>query len=74
MNIMNQLIPPASLFYWQAPTNGPGNDSERSRHKDYGIALTKSTESREDINWWDSQMIKWNGKLVLSMEHDLTMQ
>ena len=64
-NATNQVIPPAPLFY-------------RSLQMDLTMAheihLNLSPDSREELIWWDTQMIKWNDRTVLATKPDLTIE
>ena len=46
----------------------------RRADQDYETHLNLSPDSREELIWWDTQMIKWNGKTVLATEPDLTIE
>ena len=52
----------------QTPANGPGKSLENR------ITLTLSVDSWEELSWWDNQMIKWNGKTILTTEPDLIIE
>ena len=43
-------------------------------NQDYKTTLAISPDSREELIWWDMQMIKWNGRTVLTTEPDLTIE
>ena len=61
---------PTSTPVLQEHTNGPGNSSERS-----GPGLRDSPpDSREELTWWGTQMIKWNGRTVMITEPSLTTE
>ena len=72
LNAANQVIPPAPLFYRHLQMDLA--TALRAADQDYETSLTLSSDSREELMWWDSQMIKWNGKTVLSAEPDLTIE
>ena len=63
MNATNQVIPPVELT--MAPSRAD---------QDYEIHLNLSPDSWEELTWWDTQMIKWNGRTVLATEPDLTKE
>ena len=46
----------------------------RRGNQDYKTSLALSPDSREELIWWDTQMIKWNGRTVLTTEPDLTIE
>uniref|UniRef100_A0A1X7VXA7 Uncharacterized protein n=1 Tax=Amphimedon queenslandica TaxID=400682 RepID=A0A1X7VXA7_AMPQE len=68
MNATNQVIPPAPLFYRSLQMNL--TEALRDASQDFEAELTLSTDSWEELIWWDTQMLKWNGKTVLAMEPD----
>uniref|UniRef100_A0A1X7TZ51 Uncharacterized protein n=1 Tax=Amphimedon queenslandica TaxID=400682 RepID=A0A1X7TZ51_AMPQE len=72
MNATNQVIPPAPLFYRSLQMDL--TVALRDASQDYKAELTLSPDSREELIWWDSQMIKWNGKTVLATEPDLIIE
>ena len=72
MNAANQVIPPASLFYRHLQMDLAR--ALRAADQDYEIILTLSPESGEELIWWGSQRIKWNGKTVLLAEPNLTIE
>ena len=72
MNATNQVLPPAPLFYRSlqidlASALGRWN-------QDYKTSLALSLDSRVELIWWDTQMIKWNGSMVLTTEPNLTIE
>ena len=72
MSAAHQVIPPAPLFYRHLQMDLAS--ALRATGQDYESTLTLSSNSREELMWWDSQMIKWNGKTVISAEPDLTIE
>ena len=46
----------------------------RRGNQEYKTTLAISPDSREELIWWDTQMIKWNGRMVLTTEPDLTIE
>ena len=46
----------------------------RRADQDYKTHLNLSPDIREELIWWDTQMIKWNGRTVLATEPDLTIE
>ena len=65
---------PTSSSVLQEPTNGPDNGSKESKPGFETTHLNLSPDSREELIWWDTQMIKWNGRTVLATEPDLTIE
>ena len=45
----------------------------RRGNEDYKTTLAISPDSSEELIWWDTQMIKWNGRTVLT-EPNLTIE
>ena len=72
MNATNQVIPPAPLFYRSLQMDL--TMALRRVDRDYETHLNLSPDSREELIWWDTQMIKWNGRTVLATEPDLTIE
>ena len=72
MNATNQVIPPAPLFYRSLQMDL--TMAQRRADQDYETHLNLSPDSREELIWWDTQMIKWNGRTVLATEPDLTIE
>ena len=72
MSAANQVIPPAPLFYRHLQMDLA--TALRAGGQNYETTLKLSQESREELTWWDTRMIKWNGKTVLSAEPDLTIE
>ena len=72
MSAAHQVIPPAPLFYRHLQMDL--TSALRATGQDYESTLTLSPNSREELMWWDSQMVKWNGKTVISGEPDLTIE
>ena len=72
MNATNQVIPPAPLFYRSLQIDLAS--ALRKGNQDYETYLVLSPDSREELIWWDTQMINWNGRTVLTIEPDLTIE
>ena len=66
------VIPPAPLFYRSLQMDL--TMALRRADQDYETHLNLSPDSREELIWWDTQMIKWNGRTVLATEPDLTIE
>ena len=72
MNATNPVIPPAPLFYRNLQMDLA--TALRGADQDYETLLVLSPNSREELTWWDTQMIKWNGRTVLITEPSLTIE
>ena len=72
MNATNQVIPSALLFYRSLQIDLAS--ALRRWNKDYKTSLALSPDSREELIWWDTQIIKWNGSTVLTTEPNLTIE
>ena len=72
MSAASQVIPPAPLFYRSLQIDLKA--ALRASDQDYESLLVLGPESRDELIWWDSQMIKWNGRTVLTTEPDLTIE
>ena len=72
MNATNQVIPPAPLFYRSLQIDLAS--ALREGNQDYETTLALSPDSKEELIWWDTQMINWNGKALLTMEPDLIIE
>ena len=46
----------------------------RGADQDYETIIELSPNSREEMIWWDTQMIKWNSRTVISTEPNLTIE
>ena len=66
MNATNQVIPPAPLFYRNLQINLTA--ALRLADQDYEMTLSLSPDSTEKLTWWDTQIVGWNGKSMLSAE------
>ena len=72
MNATNPVIPPVPLFYKNLQMDLA--TALRGADQDYETLLVLSSDSREELTWWDTQMIKWNGRMVMIMEPSLTIE
>ena len=72
MNAANQVIPPAPLFYRHLQMDLAA--ALRISGQDYETILSLLPESKEEKDWWDTEMVKWNGKTVLSTEPDMVIE
>ena len=71
MNATISVIPPAPLFYrhlQMALAN-----ALNSNHQSYETEISISQYCREELNWWDMNMSRWNGRSLLSQEIDMTI-
>ena len=71
MNATACVIPPAPLFYRHLQM-AQANTLERN-FQNYNSRVALPTTCLEELNWWDTQMCKWNGKSILKTETDLTI-
>ena len=71
MNAPACIIPPAPLFYRHLQIT-LANTLERN-FQNYDSRVILPTTCLEELNWWDTQMCKWNGKSILKTETDLTI-
>ena len=49
------------------------SDTLERNAQNYDSQMTLLTPCWEELNWWDAQMCKWNGKSMLKMETNLTI-
>uniref|UniRef100_A0A1X7VT49 Uncharacterized protein n=1 Tax=Amphimedon queenslandica TaxID=400682 RepID=A0A1X7VT49_AMPQE len=70
MNATNQVTPPAPLFYrsLQIDLASALRDGNQAY---YETTLALFPNSREELIWWDTEIINWNGKTLLTTEPDL---
>ena len=67
-----KVIPPAPLFYRSLQIDLAS--ALREGNQDYETTLALSPDSKEELIWWDTQMINWNGKTLLTTEPDLIIK
>ena len=72
MNATNQVIPPASLFYRCLQMDL--KMALRLSDQDYKTFLSLSPDSRVELVWWDSQVIRWNGKPMQVVDVDMVIE
>ena len=72
MNATNKVIPPAPLFYRSLQIDLAS--ALREGNQDYKTTLALSPDSKEELIWWDTQMINWNGKTLFTTEPDLIIE
>ena len=71
MNATSQVIPPAPLFYRHLQMALSRTLNTHSQCYEAQVPLTQ--ECREELMWWDTHMINWNGKSLLKKEVDITI-
>ena len=71
MNATTQVIPPAPLFYRHLQMNLSA--ALRALAQDYEMTLSISPEGRNELIWWDMQMVRWDGRSVVIKDLDLTV-
>ena len=71
MNATACVVPPAPLFYRHIQMTL--SDALERNVQNYDSQVILPTTCREELNWWDTQMCKWNGKSIFKTETDLTI-
>ena len=71
MNATSQVIPPDPLFFHhlEMALSHTLNGNSQS----YEAKVPLSRNYIEELMWWDSHVVKWNGKSLLSKEVDMTI-
>ena len=69
VNATSQVIPPAPLFYRHLQMALSATLNQHSQCYEAHVPLTM--ECREELMWWNTHMIKWNGKSLLKKEVDM---
>ena len=72
MNAANQVIPPVPLFYRNLQMDLVA--TLRALDQNYESSLTLSLDSKEELVWWDTQMRKWNGKSIVTIEPKIVVE
>ena len=72
MNATNQVIPPAPLFYRNLQMDLTA--ALRLADQDYKMTFSLSPDSKEELTWWDDQIVGWNGKSMLSTEPEFVIE
>uniref|UniRef100_A0A1X7TRB5 Reverse transcriptase domain-containing protein n=1 Tax=Amphimedon queenslandica TaxID=400682 RepID=A0A1X7TRB5_AMPQE len=72
VNWQNECHKPAPLFYRSLQIDLAS--ALREGNQDYETTLALSPNSKEELIWWDTQMINWNGKMLLTTEPDLIIE
>ena len=71
MNVTACMVPLAPLFYRHLQM--ALSDALERNAQNYDSQVTLLTPCQEELNWWDNQMCRWNGKSMLKMETDMTI-
>ena len=71
MNAAASVIPIAPLFCRNLQMNL--TEALNASDQSYETQVRLSPESREELQWWNTQMRKWNGKTLLRREIDLVI-
>ena len=71
MNATNCVIPPAPLFCRHLQMALSNTLEENSQCYEAKVVL--SQDCLEELEWWDTNMCKWNGRTILKREIDLTI-
>ena len=72
MQATNEVIPPAPLFYRHLQMDL--KVALRAASQDYETNLTLSPASKSELEWWETELVRWNGRSVLiRSEPDLTI-
>ena len=71
MNSTTCVIPPAPLFY-RSLQMALSNTLETHSQNYEGLVMLRP-DSLEELQWWDTEMSKWNGKTLLKREVDMVI-
>ena len=71
MNSTTCVIPPAPLFY-RSLQMALSNTLETHSQNYEGLVMLLP-DSLEELQWWDTEMSKWNGKTLLKREVDMVI-
>ena len=71
MNSTTCVIPPAPLFY-RSLQMAFSNTLETHSQNYEGLVMLLP-DSLEELQWWDTEMSKWNGKTLLKREVDMVI-
>jgi len=69
INSTTCIIPPTPLFYKNLQM--AFSDALETHSQNYEGTVTLSTASLEELKWWDTEIVKWNGKILLKREIDM---
>ena len=71
MNATSNVIPPAPLFYRHLQMDLA--KALRADVQNYETELRLSSASKEELIWWDTHLVRWNGKSVMTRDPELTI-
>ena len=72
MNAANQVIPPAPLFYRSLQMELSA--ALREADQDYETTIMLLEDSKKELVWWDTEMVKWNGRTILAQEPHMVIE
>ena len=72
MNAANQVIPPVPLFYRSLQMELSA--ALREADQDYETTILLSEDSKEELVWWDTEIVKWNGRTILAQEPQMVIE
>ena len=72
INAANQVIPPAPLFYRRLQMDL--TEALRKANQNYDTRLRLSEDRKEELVWWDTQMVRWNGKTIMTKDPKLIIE
>ena len=71
MTATSNVIPPAPLFYRHLQMDLA--KALRADVQNYETELRLSSASKEELIWWDTHLVRWNGKSVMTRDPELTI-
>ena len=71
MNATTEVIPPAPLFFRHLQMDLSA--ALQAAEQDYETEVRLSPGSREELTWWDTHMVRWNGRSMLIKDQDFTI-
>jgi len=71
MNATNCVLPPGPLFYRHLQMALTSTLEQSSQCYEAQVRLTQ--ECIEELEWWDNNMCRWNGKTVIQRDIDLVI-
>ena len=71
MNATNCVLPPGPLFYRHLQMALTNTLEQSSQCYEAQVPLTQ--ECLEELEWWDSNMCRWNGKIFIRRDIDLVI-
>ncbi|XP_065902413.1 uncharacterized protein [Dysidea avara] len=72
MNATNCVLPPGPLFYRYLQMALTNTLEQSSQCYEAQVPLTQ--ECLEELEWWDSNMCRWNGKTLVQRDIDLVIE